>query len=60
MSLTAPFEKGAFQHLVILPDFESGEIVTVKERARRRDGAVHRLINRYNRDAAAVIADGFS
>ena len=31
MSFAAPFEEGTFQHLVILPDFESWEIVTVKE-----------------------------
>ena len=34
MSLAAPFEEGAFEHFVILSDFESGEIVTVKQRAR--------------------------
>ena len=49
MSLAAPFEEGAFQHFVILPDFEPGEIVTVKQRARSRHGAVHRLGNIHRR-----------
>ena len=36
MSLAAPFEKSAFQHLVVLPDFQSGKIPTVKERVGER------------------------
>ena len=60
MSFAAPFEEGTFQHLVILPDFKPGEIVTVKERARCRYGAVHRLGNIHRRKEHKLVISLFN